>query len=517
MLNLSILLEDSARHHPDKIAYIFGDATYTFSQINAMANKVANGLKKLGLKRSDKVALSCINSPSFPIIYNGILKAGCTVVPLSVLLKKDEIAYHLSNSDAKAYFCFIGTADLPMLREGQSAFNEVPTCEHLIVITEILTSEAPIDEMKTFGTFIKDEAVTFANIQTKPGETAVIIYTSGTTGRPKGAELSHANLLMNAISCVNLFKIVHEDIFITVLPMFHIFAMTVKMNAALYLGITNVLIPRFDVLTVIRAIEKNKVTVFVGVPTMYWGLLNAKSGNINIESAMKSLRIGVSGGASLPVQVLHDFEKRFDIPIYEGYGMSEGSPVVTFNHFGKTRKPGSVGTVIWGLEVKIVDEKGKELPAGEKGELLYRGHNVMKGYYKNAKATRDTIKNGWLHSGDIAVMDEDGYFFIVDRTKDLIIRGGFNVYPREVEEVIMQHPDVSLVAVIGLPDAQYGEEIKACVVLKAGSTVSEQALIEFTKQHIASYKYPRHIQFMSSLPLNASGKILKTALRKPDN
>ena len=442
MLNLSVLLEDSARRYPNKTAYIFGEATYTFSQINSIANKVANGLKKLGLTRGDKVALSCINAPYFPIIYNGILKAGCTVVPLSVLLKKDEIAYHLHNSDAKAYFYFIGTADLPMLREGHAGFNEVAACEHLIVITEILNAESPLQGTKTLGTFIADEAETFATVQTKPYDTAVIIYTSGTTGRPKGAELSHTNLLLNAISCVNLFKIVHKDVFITTLPMFHIFAMTVKMNAALSLGITNVLIPRFDALTVIRAIEKNKVTVFAGVPTMYWGLLNAKSGDINIESALQSLRIGVSGGASLPVQVLHDFEKRFNIPIYEGYGMSEGSPVVTFNHLGKMRKPGSVGTAIWGLEVKIADEKGKELPVGEKGELLYRGHNVMKGYYKNKKATSETIKNGWLKSGDIAVMDEDGYFFIVDRTKDLIIRGGFNVYPREVEEVIMQHPEL---------------------------------------------------------------------------
>ncbi len=516
MLNLSVLLEDSARRYPNKIAYIIGDATFTFTQINTLANKVANGLKKLGLKRGDKVALSCVNLPYFPIVYNGILKAGCTVVPLSVLLKKDEIVYHLSNSDAKAYFCFVGTPELPMLREGSAGFNEVPTCENLIVITPHITDASPIENLKTFGQFIKDEAGTFATAQTKPNDTAVIIYTSGTTGRPKGAELSHSNLLMNAVSCVNLFKVVHEDVFITTLPMFHIFAMTVKMNIGLYMGITNILIPRFDALAVIRAIEKHKVTVFAGVPTMYWGLLNAKSDELNIEAAMKSLRIGVSGGASLPVQVLHDFEKRFNIPIYEGYGMSEGSPVVTFNQVGLTRKPGSIGTKIWGLEVMIADEKGKELPVGEKGELLYRGHNVMKGYYKNKKATRDTIKNGWLHSGDVAVMDEEGYFYIVDRTKDLIIRGGFNVYPREVEEVIIKHPAVSMVAVIGVPSDQYGEEIKACVVLKEGTNVSEIEIIEFTKEHIASYKYPRHIQFMSALPMNATGKILKTALRAVD-
>ncbi len=513
MLNLSILLEDSARRYPNKIAFVFGDANFTFTQINALANKVANGLKKIGLKRGDKVALSCVNAPYFPIIYNGILKAGCTVVPLSVLLKKDEVVYHLTNSDAKVYFCFVGTPELPMLKEGLAGFSEVPTCENLIVVMPQMTDASPIENLKTFGQFIKEEAATFATAQTKPDDTAVIIYTSGTTGRPKGAELTHSNLLLNAVSGVNLFKVVHEDVFITVLPMFHIFAMTVKMNIGLYMGITNILIPRFDAVTVIRAIEKNKATVFAGVPTMYWGLLNAKSEEINIEDAMKSLRIGVSGGASLPVQVLYDFEKRFNIPIYEGYGMSEGSPVVTFNQVGKTRKPGSIGPHIWGVEVMIADEKGRELPVGEKGELLYRGHNVMKSYYKNKKATRETIKNGWLHSGDIAVMDDEGYFYIVDRTKDLIIRGGFNVYPREVEDVMMKHPAVSMVAVIGVPNDQYGEEIKACVVLKENTSVSETKLIEFTKEHIASYKYPRIIQFMSALPMTATGKILKTALR----
>jgi long-chain acyl-CoA synthetase len=279
-------------------------------------------------------------------------------------------------------------------------------------------------------------------------------------------------------------------------------------------GVTNVLIPRFDPAAVIQAIQKHKVTVFAGVPTMYWGLLNFKTNDFDVEEAMSSLRTCSSGGASLPVQVLRDFEARFDVKILEGYGMSEGSPVVTFNHLDRETKVGSVGQALWGIEVMVADENGQEVPVGEKGELLYRGHNVMKGYYKRPDASAETIKDGWLHSGDIAIMDSDRYFYIVDRTKDMVIRGGFNVYPREVEEVMMQHPAVSMVAVIGIPDEQYGEEIKACVVLKEGESITASALIAWTKERLAMYKYPRHVEFMTSLPMNASGKILKMALRK---
>jgi long-chain acyl-CoA synthetase len=247
---------------------------------------------------------------------------------------------------------------------------------------------------------------------------------------------------------------------------------------------------------------------------MYWGLLNYKTNDFDVEEAMSSLRTCSSGGASLPVQVLRDFEARFNVKILEGYGMSEGSPVVTFNHLDRETKVGSVGQALWGIEVKVADENGKEVPVGEKGELLYRGHNVMKGYFKRPEANAETIKDGWLHSGDIAIMDSDRYFYIVDRTKDMVIRGGFNVYPREVEEVMMQHPAVSMVAVIGIPDEQYGEEIKACVVLKEGESVTASALIAWTKERLAMYKYPRHVEFLTSLPMNASGKILKMALRK---
>lgn len=514
MLNLSVLLEDAARKYPSKTAYIFGESQFSFAQINGAANQVANGLADLGLKHGDKVALTCVNAPYFPIIYFGILKAGCAVVPLSVLLKKDEIAYHLSDSDAKAYFCFIGTPEIPMAKDGLAGFQATPSCDNFFVIMPKPTDESPFEGVPTFASFVKNQTPQYSTVQTEGDDTAVIIYTSGTTGRPKGAELTHVNLLMNAVIGGGLFGVTHEDVFITTLPMFHIFAMTVKMNIGLLKGVTNVLIPRFDPAVIIQSIAKHKVTVFAGVPTMYWGLLNYQTNEFDVEEAMQSLRICSSGGASLPVQVLHDFQNRFKVKILEGYGMSEGSPVVTFNHMDKETKPGSVGTALWGVEVMVSDADGNEVPVGEKGELRYRGHNVMKAYYKKPEATAETIKNGWLCSGDIAVMDSDRYFYIVDRTKDMVIRGGFNVYPREVEEVMMQHPAVSMVAVIGVPDEQYGEEIKACVVLKEGQSVAESALIAWTKERLAMYKYPRHIEFMTSLPMNASGKILKTALRK---
>jgi long-chain acyl-CoA synthetase len=350
--------------------------------------------------------------------------------------------------------------------------------------------------------------------QTSAEDTAVIIYTSGTTGKPKGAELTHSNLLQNAIVSTHLVDTQPEDTQLIVLPLFHIFAMTVLMNAGVYKGTSSILLPRFDAETVFALMQKHKVTLFAGVPTMYWGLNNYKEPKFDYDTIAKTLKRCVSGGASLPVQVLEDFEKRFNVPIIEGYGMSEGSPVVTFNQLEIGRKPGSIGTPVWGVDVKLVNTEGVEVGVGEKGELLYRGHNVMKGYFNKPEATAETIQNGWLHSGDIAVKDADGFFYIVDRTKDLIIRGGFNVYPREVEEVMIQHEAVSLVAVIGVPHEEHGEEIKACVVLNKNAEITEGVLMAWTKERIAAYKYPRIIEFLDALPMSATGKILKKELRK---
>ncbi|MGD1889018.1 MAG: long-chain fatty acid--CoA ligase [Cyclobacteriaceae bacterium] len=513
MLNLSSLLESSAKKFPAKPAFVFADQSLSFSQINGVANQVANGLLSQGIGPGDNVALSCLNLPYFPIIYFGILKVCARVVPLSVLLKKDEIAYHLTDSQAKAYFCFTGTEQLPMGQMGYSGFNEAPKCEHFLMVMPTPDMPSSIDGTTTFGQLVGQQSVSFETYPTGAEDTAVIIYTSGTTGKPKGAELTHSNLLQNAILSSDLLQLSSEDSILTVLPLFHIFAMTVLMNAGLYRSATNVLLPRFDAEAVLSLMQKHEISVFAGVPTMYWGLNHHSTGDVDYTTIAKNFKIAVSGGASLPIQVLEDFEQRFNVPIIEGYGMSEGSPVVTFNQLDIGRKPGSIGIPVWGVDVMIADESGKALPVGEKGELLYRGHNVMKGYYNNSEATDEALKGGWMHSGDIAYQDEDGFYFIVDRTKDMIIRGGLNVYPREVEEVMIKHEAVSLVAVIGVPDEEYGEEVKAFVVLKEGFSVTNEELITWTKEHIADYKYPRTVEFLDSLPMSATGKILKKELR----
>ncbi|MEM9919326.1 MAG: long-chain fatty acid--CoA ligase [Bacteroidota bacterium] len=516
MLNLSVILEDSSRRFPTKNAFTFMTTSLNYAQINGAANQVANGLKATGIRPGDKVALSCFNLPYFPIIYFGILKAGAVVVPLSVLLKKDEIAYHLQDSDAKAYFCFVGTPELPMGKMGYEGFQEAENCEKFFMIPPQPTDPSPIEGTATLGSLMAGQSPVFETYPTQAEDTAVIIYTSGTTGKPKGAELTHSNLLLNADLSARLFEIKEQDNQLIVLPLFHIFAMTVLMNAGVMNGASNVLLPRFDAEAVFGLMQQHDITIFAGVPTMYWGLLNYKEEKFDYKKIADTLRICVSGGASLPVQVLKDFEDRFHVPIFEGYGMSEGSPVVTFNHMDKERKPGSVGTPVWGVEVKLVDENDEEVAVGEKGELVYRGHNVMKGYYKRPEANAKTLRGGWMHSGDVAIKDEDGYFYIVDRTKDMIIRGGLNVYPREVEEVMMQHPDVSMVAVIGIPHDEFGEEVKACTVLKPGCTLTEDALKEWTKERIAAYKYPRVVEFLDALPTSATGKILKKELRKKE-
>ncbi|MDB4293655.1 long-chain fatty acid--CoA ligase [Maribacter sp.] len=515
MINLATLLENSAYKYPNKTAFTFMDTSLTYAQINGAANQVANGLVGIGIQPGDKIALSCFNLPYFPIIYNGILKAGAAVVPLSVLLKAEEITYHLENSEAKAYFCFHGTEELPMGKMGHAGFGEVACCEHFYMIMPKAEMPASIEGAKTLGSLMAGQSPIFDTLPTAATDTAVIVYTSGTTGKPKGAELSHSNLIHNAILSSNLFDAQSDDVFLIVLPLFHIFAMTVLMNAGLYVGATSILMPRFDAEGVLRLMDAHSINVFAGVPTMYWGLNSYLDQNdYDISAIKKNIKGCLSGGASLPIPVLEKFEKHFDVGILEGYGMSEGSPVVTFNQYDVGRKPGSIGTPVWGVQVKLVDETGKEVATGEKGELLYKGHNVMKGYYNNPEATAQTVKKGWLHSGDIAIKDEDGFYYIVDRTKDMIIRGGLNVYPREVEEVMMKHPAVSMVAVIGVPHEEMGEEIKAFVVLNQGDTVSEEELMSFTKGNIAAYKYPRSIVLTETLPMSATGKILKKELRK---
>ncbi len=514
MLNITTFLDNSAEKYADKPAFTFGETTVTFSQVNAAANQIANGLLQQGLKRGDKIALSCLNLPYFPMIYYGILKMGGVVVPLSVLLKTDEIQFHLENSDAKAYFCFDGTPDLPMAKMGHAAFEKTPCCQQFFHIMGKPSDNSTFADTLTMAQLMAQQSSEFETLSTGAEETAIIVYTSGTTGQPKGAELTHSNMVMNAMVCQEFMRLYPDDTQLVTLPLFHIFAMTVQMNMGIYKGVHSILLPRFDANDAADLMIKHSINIFIGVPTMYWGLIHGVEDANKIKVIAKNLRMAISGGAALPVNVLEEFKSIFNLEILEGYGMSEGSPVVTFNQPDVGYKPGSIGTPIWGVQVKLVDDKGEEVPQGEKGELLYKGHNVMKGYYNRPQANAETITNGWLHSGDVAIKDEDGFYFIVDRTKDMIIRGGLNVYPRQIEEVMIQHEAVSLVAVIGIPNEQFGEEIKAFVVLHQDMEVTADELKAFTKERLASYKYPREIEFIEALPMSATGKILKKELRK---
>ncbi|MFB8273249.1 long-chain fatty acid--CoA ligase [Streptomyces sp. NPDC055955] len=516
MLNLSMLLEDSASKYPDREAVVLGTTRLTYRQVNAAANQVANLLVERGIGPGDRVALSCPNLPHFPVVYYGIIKTGAAVVPLNVLLKSREIAYHLDDADVKAYFCFEGTPELPMGSEGFAGFHQVDTVEHFFVITGDPAAPSPIDGVETLGSALVGHGTTYDSATTEPTDTAVILYTSGTTGRAKGAELSHANTVMNALACNRLFRTTPaSDSHLLCLPLFHTFGATVQMHAGFSMAATLYLVPRFDAREVVDLMDREPITFFAGVPTMWWGLLNALSDDIDVERIASNLRIGISGGAALPMEMAHQIKQRLGVTVLEGYGLSETSPVATFSDPDLDPRPGSIGVPIWGVELKLIDADWTEVTeSGQVGEIAVKGHNVMKGYYGRPAATAEVMREGWLRTGDLARRDEDGFYYIVDRSKDLIIRGGFNVYPREIEEVLMTHPEVSLAAVIGVPHDSHGEEIKAFVILQPASSLTTDELVAWAKGEMASYKYPRIVEFVPSLPMTATGKILKRDLAR---
>jgi long-chain acyl-CoA synthetase len=514
MLNLSILLEDSARTDPERAAVVLGDQRLTYAQVDAAANQVANLLVARGVRPGDRVALSCPNLPYFPVVYYGILKAAAVVVPLNVLLKGREIAYHLADSQASAYFCFQGTADLPMGTEGKAGFDQTAGCEHFFLITADPAAPSPIEGVATLGAALAGQSPVFEAVLARETDPAVILYTSGTTGQAKGAELSHANLLLNALTCNRLFQArPGEDTHLLVLPLFHSFGSTVNMNAGFATASTLVLLPRFDAAAAVRLLETQDITFFAGVPTMYWGLLNALTDDVDVERIARNLRVAVAGGSSLPVEIIKAVKARLGVQILEGYGLSETSPVATFSRPGAEPRPGSIGVPIWGVEVKLIDESWNTIEgADEIGEIAIRGHNIMRGYFNRPEATAEVMKDGWFRSGDLGRRDKDGWYYIVDRAKDMIIRGGFNVYPREVEEVLMTHEAVSLAAVIGVPHPTHGEEVKAYLILNQGATVTEEEIIAWCREQMAAYKYPRMVTFVESLPMTATGKLLKREL-----
>lgn len=517
-LNLSSVLEHQTSLAPDRVAITCAGTQLTYGELNAAAARVAGGLVALGIAPGDHVALSCPNISWFPIAYFGILKAGAVVVPLNVLLKPREIAYHLKDSDAVALIAFEGSSGLPMAQMARAACDDAQ-CPHLVIITADPAAAAPVSPAMTIGQIMNGQPAVFESRRRRPVDTAVILYTSGTTGHPKGAELTHENMLLNAVATHDMLRPackggLEQDVSLVTLPLFHSTAQTCQMNAGLYGGLRLVLLPRFDPPQVLKAIVDEQVGFWIGVPTMYWSLLeHVASGVADVAAIARHLRVCVSGGAPMPLEVLHRFEKAFGVRVLEGYGLSETAPVVAFNQLHRPTKPGTVGFPIFGVDIRCVDDEGRSVATGARGEVVVRGPSVMKGYYNRPEATAEATRNGWFHTGDIGVFDEDGYLSIVDRKKDMILRGGFNVYPRELEEVLLTHPAVSLAAVVGVPDARLGEEVKAFVVRKPGAVLTADELVEWCRDQFASYKYPRIVEFRDSLPVGATGKVLKRELR----
>jgi long-chain acyl-CoA synthetase len=506
-LNLALLLRERAAAHPDKTALAINDRTLSYATVDALARRFAGALAQLGVERGQHIALLLPNVPQFTIAYFGGHYAGTPVVPLNVLLTADEIAYHLEDSEAVALVAWDG-----FLKAAEAGFARVDSCRHLLVATANPDDlSAPEGMINLAAAVFSAEPVTELP-DTAPDDTAVILYTSGTTGKPKGAELTHFNLLFNAlIMSTRVVPLPPATVALATLPLFHIFGQTVMQNAPIAAGGTIVLLPRFDAKSALDLMESHQVTFFGGVPTMYLALLHYPEA---AQYDINSLQLCVSGGAPMPVEVMRAFDERYGVTILEGYGLSETSPVASFNVLDRPRKPGSIGVPIWGVEFRLVDDDGRVIDAsGIPGEIQIKGHNVMRGYWRRPEATAESIRDGWFATGDIATRDADGYYFIVDRKKDMILRGGYSVFPREIEEVLYAFPAIAEAAVIGVPDPVHGEEVKAVIVLKEGHPATEAEIIGYCREHLAGYKYPRTVEFRDRLPKTATGKILKRELR----
>ena len=495
VLNLASIVTESAGRGPDSPAVRLNELELTYAELDDRSARLAALLAEHGLQPGDRVGVMLPNVPDFPIAYYGALRAGGIVVPMNVLLKRREIVFYLGDSGAKILIAWHGFGE-----EARAGAEEAGA--------ELIEVE-PV----AFAATLDRHEPTAGVAETDPDDTAVILYTSGTTGRPKGAELTHFNLSRNAdIASRTTCGVQQGDVVLGSLPLFHSFGQTVSMNASLRVGATLTLLPRFDPGEALETMQRDRVTHFYGVPTMYGALLHHPGRE---EYDTSSLRTCITGGASMPVEVLRGFEQAFECIVLEGYGLSETSPVASSNHPEMERKPGSIGTPLEEVEMRVVDEDDHEVAQGEVGEIVIRGHNVMKGYWQQPDATAEAMRGGWFHSGDMARIDEEGYFFIVDRKKDLIIRGGYNVYPREVEEVLYEHPKIREAAVLGVPHDQWGEEIGAAVVLHEGEELSAEECSEYVKERIAAYKYPRLVWFLDDLPKGPTGKILKREIEPP--
>ena len=504
-LNLAYILRESAKADPAKPALLFDGGRIGYGQLDAMSDQFARGLQAAGFAPGDRIGLQLPNLPQFVIAYFGILKAGCVAVPMNVLLKAPEVAFQLGNSHASALITWSGTA-------GEAAkATAAAGVQHLYVVNTPGMPDATVGA--PFESLMSADPTTPAPLVSRdPGDTAVIIYTSGTTGTPKGAELTHFQLYMNSDTPGRVFGIRRDDITLVVLPLFHVFGMSSLLNVGVRFGASLSLVTRFEPAKVLEVIKRDGATIFAGVPTMFMALLEEPG----VEPQdVATLRVGISGGAAIPAEILDEFEEKFGVLILEGYGLTESASTTTFNISADERRAYSVGKPIWGVDLQIWGEFDRPQPAGEEnvGEIVIRGVNVMRGYYEDPDATAEAFTRGWFRTGDLGYVDADGFVFIVDRKKDLIIRGGYNVYPREIEEVLYTHPAILEAAVIGVADPRLGEEVKAFVVLRPDRTLTGDEVIDYVKERVAAYKYPRLVEFRSEFEHGATGKILKTQLR----
>jgi len=492
--NLATIMTSSAEAGPDRPALKLDDTEVSYAALDEASARVAGMLQSKGVEPGDRVGIMLPNVPYFPIAYYGVLRAGAIVVPMNVLLKARETGFYLKDPEAKVVIAWgdFGEAAEAGAKEAgaECVLVEPGEFEKLLGEHEPLTEVADRDG----------------------SDTAVILYTSGTTGTPKGAELTHDNMTENAKVARELFDLGDDAVTLGALPLFHSFGQTCGLNATMLAGGCLTLIPRFDPAKALEIIARDEVTVFEGVPTMFSAMLNDPGAD---SADTSSLEVCASGGSAMPVEVMRAFEEKFSCKVLEGYGLSETSPVASFNHPDRPNKPGSIGTPIRGVEIKLFDEDGKEVAEGEVGEIVIKGHNVMKGYWKREDATAEAIKDGWFFTGDLAKVDEDGFFFIVDRKKDMIIRGGYNVYPREIEEVFYEHESVREAAVVAMPHPELGEEVGAAVALKEGEKTTVEELQAFVKDAVAAYKYPRLVWLVDELPKGPTGKILKREIEVP--
>jgi long-chain acyl-CoA synthetase len=495
MTNLATLLADSVAEHPDRIALKLDDVALPYAVVEEATARVAGLLAARGIGEGDRVGIMLPNTPYFAFCFFAVLRLGAEVVPMNPLLKKREVAYHLGDSGAKLLLAWHGFA------EAAEAGAAEAGSECLLIergpFEQLLGAAEPVREL----------------VDRDDSDIAVLLYTSGTTGTPKGAELTHGNLRAATEISVELVHPGPETVTFGGLPLFHVFGLTSGLNTAFRVGGCLTLLPRFDPAKALEIIERDRVNTFLGVPTMYAAMLNLPDRDSYDTS---SLELCVSGGAAMPVEVMRGFEQAFGCTILEGYGLSESTAIASFNRPDRERKPGSIGQPVGDMEMRLLDEEGNEVPDGEVGEIAVRGPTVMSGYWNRPEATAETLDaDGWLRTGDMARADEDGYYFIVDRKKELIIRGGFNVYPREIEEALYEHEGVREVAVIGVPHPSLGEEVAAAVALKPGADVTPEELRDFAKARVAAYKYPRVIWMVDELPKGPTGKILKREIEIP--